>query len=165
MIVDSKECFKMTRQVGGIWVILPWYWFDSKNIMEGVGITFHFTMTWWGIQVKLKIRPPTTLPLPYCVLDVTHPIPNTCLTLMLIWPIQTIAKVLERRLKPCHMGTHLRILSEGYPMNNNMTGFRCFSKIFAFLSFGRSSLSIGRVKDLSRRLWQHPAFRSSCTHP
>ena len=28
--------------------------------------------------------------------------------------------------------THLRILSESFPMNTNMTGFICFSKIFAF---------------------------------
>ena len=26
------------------------------------------------------------------------------------------------------MGTHLRELSESFPMNTNMTGFRCFSK-------------------------------------
>ena len=31
------------------------------------------------------------------------------------------------------MGTHLRVLSEGYPMNTNMTRFRSFSKIFASL--------------------------------
>ena len=24
------------------------------------------------------------------------------------------------------LGTHLNVLSEGYPMNTNMTGFRCF---------------------------------------
>ena len=29
------------------------------------------------------------------------------------------------------MGTHLRVLSESYPMNTNMTGLRWFSKIFA----------------------------------
>ena len=26
-------------------------------------------------------------------------------------------------------GTHLRVLSENYPMQSNMTGLRCFSKI------------------------------------
>ena len=26
------------------------------------------------------------------------------------------------------MGTHLRVLSESYPMNTNMTGFRWFTK-------------------------------------
>ena len=33
--------------------------------------------------------------------------------------------------------THLRVLSESYPMNTKMTGFRCFSKIFVYLCFGR----------------------------
>ena len=27
------------------------------------------------------------------------------------------------------MGTHLRLLSENYPMNTNMTGFQWFSKV------------------------------------
>ena len=35
------------------------------------------------------------------------------------------------------MGTHLRVLSESYLMNTNMTGFRLFSKIVAYLCFGR----------------------------
>ena len=35
------------------------------------------------------------------------------------------------------MGTHLRVLSESYPMSTNMTGFEWFSKIFTFLYFGR----------------------------
>ena len=44
------------------------------------------------------------------------------------------------------MGTHLRVLSEGYPMNTNMTGFRFFSKNFASLSCAlERSLSIGRI--------------------
>ena len=29
------------------------------------------------------------------------------------------------------MGTHLRVISESYPMNTNVTGLTCFSKIFA----------------------------------
>ena len=33
------------------------------------------------------------------------------------------------------MGTHLRVLSEGYPMNTNMTGFRWISKVVAFMCF------------------------------
>ena len=32
------------------------------------------------------------------------------------------------------MGTHLIALSESYPMNTNMTGFKCFSKIL-FMRF------------------------------
>ena len=31
------------------------------------------------------------------------------------------------------MGAHLRVVSESYPMNTNMTGFRCFSKIVSSL--------------------------------
>ena len=53
----------------------------------------------------------------------------------------------EKSLKPWQMGTHLRVLSESYPINTNTTGFRWFSKIVAFLCCGYiSSLSIGRVK-------------------
>ena len=39
------------------------------------------------------------------------------------------------------MGTHLRVLSESYPMNTNMTGFRGFSKIFASMCFEQEYLS------------------------
>ena len=39
--------------------------------------------------------------------------------------------------KPGHMGAQLRVLSEGYPMNTNMAGFRWFSKIFASLCYVR----------------------------
>ena len=45
------------------------------------------------------------------------------------------------------MATHLRVLTESYSMNDNMTGFRYFSKIFLSLSvLDESSHSIGRVK-------------------
>ena len=37
--------------------------------------------------------------------------------------------------KPWHVGTHLRVLSESYPMNTNLTGFRWFSRIFVSLRF------------------------------
>ena len=36
----------------------------------------------------------------------------------------------EKLLKPWHMGTHLKVLSESYPMNTNKTGFGWFSKKF-----------------------------------
>ena len=48
------------------------------------------------------------------------------------------------------MGTHLRALSESYPMNTNMTRFGRFSKFFASLC--KSSLSIGRVKGFASRM-------------
>ena len=35
------------------------------------------------------------------------------------------------------MGTHLRVLSESFPMNTHMTGFRCFFRNLCLLSFGR----------------------------
>ena len=58
------------------------------------------------------------------------------LTLILLvanqYKINTIQKTPEKSLKPWHMGTHLRVLKESYLMNTNMTGFRWFSKIFAF---------------------------------
>ena len=41
-------------------------------------------------------------------------------------------KKTEILLKPWHMGTHLRVLSESCPMNTSTTGFRWFSKIFTF---------------------------------
>ena len=34
-------------------------------------------------------------------------------------------------------GTHLRVLSESFPMNTNMTGFRRVFLIFASLCFGQ----------------------------
>ena len=36
-----------------------------------------------------------------------------------------------------HGYSYLRVLSQNFPMNTNMTGFRCFSKIFASPCFGR----------------------------
>ena len=41
----------------------------------------------------------------------------------------------EKWLKHWHMGTILTALSESYPMNTNMAGFRWFSKTFASLCF------------------------------
>ena len=43
------------------------------------------------------------------------------------------------------MGTHLRVPSESYPMNTNMTGLRGNSKIFASYALDDSSLAIERV--------------------
>ena len=63
---------------------------------------------------------------------------------MLLVTNLTNTKICEKRktLKPWHMCTHLRVLSENYPMNTNMTRFKWFSEIFASLYFA----SIGRVK-------------------
>ena len=50
----------------------------------------------------------------------------------------------EKSLKPWHIGTHLRVLREGYPMSTNMTGFRWFSKLFAFFCYGRKQSQHGK---------------------
>ena len=42
------------------------------------------------------------------------------------------------------MGTYLRVLSESYPINTNMTGFRGFSKPLCPSALDESKLSIGR---------------------
>ena len=55
-------------------------------------------------------------------------------------------------LKPWHMGTHLKVLSESYPMNTNMTRSRWFSKFFTFCTKDDGSLSNGRVKILLKHL-------------
>ena len=66
------------------------------------------------------------------------------------------AKNTLKWLKPWHMGTHLRVLSESYPINTNMTGFRWFQKTLHSYSVDESRLSIGRVKCS----FQHVAFIS-----
>ena len=56
---------------------------------------------------------------------------------------------MKKRLKPWHIGTHLRVLGQGYPMNTNMAEFRRFRKICTFVC-DESSLSIGRVMQANR---------------
>ena len=46
-------------------------------------------------------------------------------------------KKVDKWLKPWHMSIHLRVFSESYLGSTNMTGFRCFLKIFASLCFVR----------------------------
>ena len=43
------------------------------------------------------------------------------------------------------MGAHLRALSESFPMNTNMTGFRWILKTFAYSALDEVNLGIGRV--------------------
>ena len=47
-----------------------------------------------------------------------------------------LSKKPEKWLKPWHMGTHLKVLRESFPMNINMTALRCFFKNLASLCFG-----------------------------
>ena len=49
---------------------------------------------------------------------------------------------LEKWLKSWNMGSHMGVLSECYPMNTNVTGFRWFSKVFASLCLGLKSCSL-----------------------
>ena len=73
-------------------------------------------------------------------IDETISLNTPLLTLMLLvanLPKTKWCKLPEKWLKPWHMGTHLKVLSETFPMNTNMTGFRWFSKLFASLCVGR----------------------------
>ena len=61
------------------------------------------------------------------------------LTLMLVvakFANTKLRKNPEKLLKPGQMGTLLKVLSESFPMNTNLTWFRRFSKIFVSLCFG-----------------------------
>ena len=55
------------------------------------------------------------------------------------------------------MDTHLRVLSESYPINTNMTGFRWFSKIVVFLCCEQISglKNIERVKLIIYMITRH----------
>ena len=70
-----------------------------------------------------------------CILALWTKVASTLegLTLMLL--VANLAntkwwKKLRKWLKPWQMGTHMRVLSESYPMSTNMTGFRWFSEVF-----------------------------------
>ena len=58
-----------------------------------------------------------------------------------------LCKKSQKLLDPWQIGTHLRVLSENYPMNTNMTGFRCFQRFWHPCGLDKSSLSIGRVRN------------------
>ena len=54
------------------------------------------------------------------------------------------------------MGTHMKGLSESYPMSTNMTRFRWFSKIFAFLGFSHTPTKVASaLEGLITRAAQH----------
>ena len=64
------------------------------------------------------------------------------------------------------MGTHMRLLSESYPMNTNMTGFRCFSNIcilvlWTKLASALEGIFISAGADLSPR-HQSPVSKALC---
>ena len=59
-------------------------------------------------------------------------------------------KICKKPLKKIEIlahSTHLRVLSESYPINTNMAGFRWFSIIFmSYCALDESIFSIGRVR-------------------
>ena len=74
---------------------------------------------------------------------------SASLTLMLL--VANLANIKWCRkpgkwLKHWQMGTHLRVLSEIFPMNTNKIGFRWFQKHLHPCALEESSLSIGRAK-------------------
>ena len=58
-------------------------------------------------------------------------------------------KMYERLLTTWHMGAHLRVLSEIFPMNTNMavSQLEAFQKALRSCALDESNLSNGRVKD------------------
>ena len=63
--------------------------------------------------------------------------------------------------EPWHKGTQLKVLSESFPMNTNMVGFKRFLKLSALFAFGESSLSIERVNTLTDIFWPEKFFNFS----
>ena len=58
-----------------------------------------------------------------------------------------LCKEHEKSLKPWHMGTHLKVHGECYPMITNMTGFKWVSKCCILVLWTKVALAcIGRVK-------------------
>ena len=74
-----------------------------------------------------------------------NPTQKSPLTLMLLVANLANTKWCKQKWQTLAHGTHLRVLIEGYPMNTNMTGFRCLSKIFVAYALDKYSLSIGMV--------------------
>ena len=58
------------------------------------------------------------------------------------------------------MGTHLRVMSESYPMNTNMAGLRCFSEIFVFWTKVASALEGLALSctEISSVVWTEDTF-------
>ena len=54
-------------------------------------------------------------------------------------------KETEKSLKSWHVGTHVRVLSESFPMNTSMAGLVGFQRTFRPCALDESSLSINRI--------------------
>ena len=102
--------------------ILGQYWFLYQST-EHVYLCFILS---WSALIK-----PFTCPRSmwrHTGPDVTHTRP----VLTFVLPVANIKwckKTTEKWLKPWHMGFHLKVFSDSYPINTNMTRFRWFSKI------------------------------------
>ena len=126
---------------------LPWFCFDilraDKN-SDNVCIRHQYSL---GLRADLIVRESQWVfsrPVRLTVLS------GTLLPCQLAWFLWLLTLMLlvanlantkwckkpEKWPKPWQMGTHLRVLSESFQMNTNLTGFRWFSKIFAFLYLG-----------------------------
>ena len=117
----------MCNHMSHLWTILLFVWERPRLLYVAVYI--------WVIYWHCAI-------LTACLVKMISFIYNPVLTLMLLvadWAITKWCIQTKKWLKPWHMGTHLRVLSENYSMNTNMTRFRWFSKMFMFASlcFGR----------------------------
>ena len=86
------------------------------------------------------------------------------LTLMLLvtnLAITKLCKILWKWLKPWQMGPYLRVFSESYLMNTNMTGLDDSQKALRPCALDKSSFSIDRAKIVCYPFFVHlPAFSS-----
>ena len=106
---------------------------------QNIPYVFPFPLGWRGIMVGMVMMRPCTGKIGERLLG-TNPddlgsglkvkVNSVGLTLILLVAYVTNTKW-RKKLKPWHMGTHLIVPSESYPMNTNMTGFRRFLKIIA----------------------------------
>ena len=52
------------------------------------------------------------------------------------------SKKLEKIIKPWHIGTHMRVLSESFPMDTIMTGVRWFLENFVFVHWAKEASAL-----------------------
>ena len=59
------------------------------------------------------------------------------------------------------MGTHMKVLSESFPMNTNMTGFRCFPKnLSVFLFWMKVASSLEGLRLSSKRRYKRVQLKA-----
>ena len=142
ILLNIKRCFGSLDFLGFIYSASGrWLHFHLHRLMRGTSGALHsvcsinFSQRFSCDQISLVWR---TCRLLKC--SVINNLEKNLLILMLLvanFCITKWCKQAGKWLKPWQIGTHLRVLSESFPMNTNMTGFRLFSKIFVSLWFGR----------------------------